>query len=210
MKERSTLEKELFNDIKKISGKIREYSRSQKELWKKVPYLALEADGRGGYSSEIANCYQRGYKKVSDFVYVDLENGELIDYEGKIVDDKWVAELSPNLNDLDAREIISELEKDIKKEDQDFAGYESGDEDYRSCKTNEEWRTKVRELFGISEDYTRNKKLLEIQRKKFDYLSSTDYVIEKLVKETINENPSMKKHVEFKRVEPIFQKDFKK
>ena len=64
---------------------IRDYARSQKDLWQKLPYLDLQATGRGGFGD--SPCYREGYWIIQSSqmhsiggysVIVDCETGELV------------------------------------------------------------------------------------------------------------------------------------
>lgn len=65
---------------------IREYSLSQKEEWQKIPMLALEAEGRTGYSDTRSRAYTQGFWALEPATrngkyqaYVDLATGEIVD-----------------------------------------------------------------------------------------------------------------------------------
>ena len=68
----------------------REISRSQIELWRQIPWLALIAHGRAGDFNKYQEAFKNGYwilesapdkmvHQVTTGVVVDLETGELID-----------------------------------------------------------------------------------------------------------------------------------
>ncbi len=59
------LETQVERDAEKLAESIREYSRSQREYWRLVPYLALEADGRS-YSDPV---------RRNVYLYADREGG---------------------------------------------------------------------------------------------------------------------------------------
>lgn len=116
LRERTTLEKNLVKAI-------REYSLSQSGLWLRVPNLALEADGRGGYSDSYMRAFSSGYWTIDSSshggiytVFVDLSNGELInplklDKEGKdrLAWDERVLEIAQDIDQINAEVIIDEL-----------------------------------------------------------------------------------------------------
>ena len=102
MKKMKRLEKQVEKDAEQLVESIREYSRVQADLWRLVPHLAVEADGRSlpqyphieyesGFTSNLdwERAYTMGYwqlrgERLERFegerfdVYVDLENGELM------------------------------------------------------------------------------------------------------------------------------------
>jgi len=103
---------------------VREYTRSQKDLWARIPYLALKADGRTGYSDAYLRAYETGYWAIESGringyygVLVDCATGELINpgNTGNPASDDTVLPLASHLNELDAAEIIAELRREGKK-----------------------------------------------------------------------------------------------
>jgi hypothetical protein len=77
------LEELLIKAVKmdsKIAAAAREYYMSQAEVWKKIPYEALMADGRGGFSPLFNTAYTMGYWDTYSYgIYIDLADGRLID-----------------------------------------------------------------------------------------------------------------------------------
>lgn len=150
---------DIPEEAKALVDKIRQYSRSQKELWQRIPLLALEADGRTGFSVKYAGVWRQGYWSLESSdepmngyrVSVDLDDGELIDpfflsinkkrpaLEGKII------QMGFSITELDASSIINLLkqealepyEKNFKPEVQDA------------------WREKVRRELQLEEVFTR-------------------------------------------------------
>jgi hypothetical protein len=145
---------------------IRDYARSQQELWRKVPWLALEADGRGSYNSTYALAYSRGFWNLyeavrddCDRVVVDLATGELLDaevaYEEPFEQSRKaygfaaaedVLPLALAMESLDAQALINSLEKELNAS--------------RASQCNEplaqrEWREKTRKKYHVQEDYVR-------------------------------------------------------
>lgn len=108
---------------------IREYAKSQVEDWRRIPYLALEADGRSGYSDNYARAYRQGVWAVeasardgSYTVYVDLATGELVNpfsfhEQARCVDayDSHVLALATSIGQLDAAAIVAGLEAAARK-----------------------------------------------------------------------------------------------
>lgn len=71
-----------------LEDRIRQYSRSQRETWRKVPYLALLADGRGNFNELYSLAYQEGYWALcSSNVYGDYQAAVKL-YTGEIIDPK--------------------------------------------------------------------------------------------------------------------------
>lgn len=140
----STKDKRLIitSKAESLIKKIFQYSTSQKKLWRRVPYLALEADDLRSHVFTSGTTYERAYKngcwrlKCSEkgmfyySMYVDLATGRLIHSyysddghdiippleEFSDADPKDVLILSYNLEEINAEKIISSLEEEIKKE----------------------------------------------------------------------------------------------
>jgi hypothetical protein len=130
---------EITANAEKVVESIRNYSRSQRELWQRVPWLALEADGRNGYCDTYARAYStgcwalegsvsRGYYSV----YVNLFTGELVSAYSvpddfsvisevpkvsnlRPADNREVLKFALSLDELDAKKLISELEEEAKE-----------------------------------------------------------------------------------------------
>lgn len=150
---------------KTLIKQIRQYSRSQKESWRRVPLLALKADGRTGHSDHYSRAYYNGFwtlERKGRFnhpeVFVDLESGELIDadsatlspYSGREITiipakDLGVLKLANNLDQLDATKVIDLLE--VKAREEYIEGYNK--------EVKERWRADIKEILGLSELYTR-------------------------------------------------------
>lgn len=108
---------------------IREFARSQVETWRRVPYLALEADGRSGFSDNYARAYRQGVWAVeasvrdgSYTVYVDLATGDLVNpfsfhEQARCVDayDSHVLALATSIDQLDAEALVVSLEAAARK-----------------------------------------------------------------------------------------------
>ncbi|MGV8152190.1 MAG: hypothetical protein ACP5OG_03845 [Candidatus Nanoarchaeia archaeon] len=136
---------------------IRDYSHFQKELWRKIPYLALEADGRRGYSDSCSLAYASGFWPISAScnegcyeALVDLENGNLVSPDIFSTNgesfypcpDKGVLKLAFSLDEIDAGKLIKTLEKEIQIQDNNEA---------------KKLREENRKKYGITKLYSRKK-----------------------------------------------------
>ena len=104
---------------------LRARSRAQTALWQKIPYLALQANGIGGFSDSLAVAYCSGYWRLepstANFygrysVFVDLATGELVkaaDPSQPAADDD-VLLLANDPECLDAQAIIDRLIREAK------------------------------------------------------------------------------------------------
>jgi len=106
----------LTQALDKLLEELKKRALGQADLWRKIPFLALQADGRSGYSGKHARAYREGYWEISDpysgeyLGVVDCDSGELLRYEptAPICRYSLVQILaSPDL--IDARGIIRSL-----------------------------------------------------------------------------------------------------
>lgn len=136
---------------KELADLIREYCRSQRHLWRQIPYLALlaETDRQSKFRRSYYVAYEMGYLNLLErhpSVHVDLESGELIGRSGDIIfslDDDAVLDLFGNLTNLDAQSIIDRL-RGISAE------HSEADRDRQ-----QKWRKEMAEKYGIQEMYVR-------------------------------------------------------
>lgn len=146
----------IIEDRKGIAEEIRKAVAIQKDLWQKIPWLALEADGRIGFSSKYACAYERGYLQLEASkingryrVYLDLDTGELFDAFfiacgiNVLASDENVVNLLRNGYELNATETIKNLEQEAKKLQILFLKNPKG------------WREEKRRKFGIEKIFTR-------------------------------------------------------
>jgi len=114
-------EAQLSNEV----TAIREAFRSQAEKWRLVPRLALEADGRGGWSQQNMMAYMHGYWDVGgDFlVLIDLYNGEIVSFPfprvGTMapmpVSDGFLTDVMAQLRRLNVDEVLAQLREAATK-----------------------------------------------------------------------------------------------
>ena len=112
----------IRSDRKELVISIRKYVRSQREDWRRVPWLALHADGRDGVYSPRNQCaYLRGCWLTGDSTAspaIDCATGELVGLVIKgatlSLSDWNVVGLSGALDKLDASRIIRKLEQEAR------------------------------------------------------------------------------------------------
>jgi hypothetical protein len=147
---------DIVKDSKGMVDRIRAYTRSQKAFWQRVPYLALQADGRDGFSDQYSYAYHYGYWQLSGSasggyynVYVDLATGELVNPvdRKKPAWDEDIAKLVPHLDELDAGKLVKELEDEAKRPY--FSGYSAAEHDT--------WRDQTRRELKLKQVYTRKR-----------------------------------------------------
>lgn len=151
-----------------LEESIRDYARSQKEGWQQIPLLALEADGRTGFSEKYSRAYKSGYWALESSirdgryqVYIDLETGELVDASSvdssfPILDldipkegnpqpakPECVLQIAHCMQELHAPFLIEKLK------------LKGGEPVQVHTEKNENWREVLKEQLGLSEVYTR-------------------------------------------------------
>ena len=158
----------IRTEADKVIFDIRELSRRQKDLWQRVPYLALQADGRSGYSDNYSRAYREGYWALDASVrsglysvYVDLENGKLVNpaVPKKLASDEDVLMLAFSLEQIDARAIVTDLYK--RGKEHTWRGYDSGKQ--------EAWRDSMQKAYKLRPDsYKRITYLSDNHRVSYD------------------------------------------
>lgn len=129
---------------------LRVYALAQVEDWKRIPWLALQAEGRSGFTDEGASRYGAGYLRLvnsggSYRIFLDLDTGELCNsfYPIKLAPDPLVMQLTPE--DLTASKYIVELEERARRPTISY---------YDPAKQ-EEWRQQKIKQYGLTERYER-------------------------------------------------------
>ena len=112
------LQKERDRINEQIAEELRKYSKSQKFLWQKIPYLALQEQGRTGYSDPPMTAYEYGLWHIKG-LFVDLETGELLDIHPTILANTSRV-INLELEDLDAGAIVNRLTSDISTQEKDW------------------------------------------------------------------------------------------
>jgi hypothetical protein len=127
---------------------IRNYCENQKDYWKKIPWLALQADGRKGYRNEYAIMYRYGYLRLSASFFVDLATGKLVSGRNLISPptDSEILHLAASIQDIDAEKIVEKLEHEAK---------EPTAKCYNS-KEQEKWRKKLARTLKVTPEYQRS------------------------------------------------------
>lgn len=159
----------IFEYAEGLVNNIQKYSMSQKTFWQKIPLLALTADGRTGYNEHYSLAYEWGFWAIGKNelghykIFIDLETGKLVNAykanESLFIDErglkicsnifpankKDILNLAFNLEEIDAKKIINNLENECKKEYYKLYNPVS----------QERWRNKVIQLNKLSENYQR-------------------------------------------------------
>lgn len=107
----------IYAARKHLVADIRKYSRAQKKDWQSIPWLALQADGRIGFSDAYARCYRRGIWTLSmphehgyHGTFVDCATGEIVGSDLKQASDYAVLFLASSIDQLTTAMIIRDLQ----------------------------------------------------------------------------------------------------
>jgi hypothetical protein len=117
----------INNQAGDLEQMIKQYCRSQKELWQRIPYLALMADSYMNPDYALQKAYESGYWDTSYHapsgrnIFVDCGTGELCYYISKSysntrqpVISEEILGLAFRLDCLDAKQAIDSLRERIK------------------------------------------------------------------------------------------------
>lgn len=113
----------IRSDRRELVISVRAYVRAQKEDWRRVPWLALQADGRNGvYSAKYQYAYLYGFWLTGDSnasPAIDCATGELVGLTtlgcATLSLSDWnVVGLSGALEKLDASKVLRYLEQDAR------------------------------------------------------------------------------------------------
>lgn len=112
-----------------LANAIRSYCRSQRDIWRQLPQLALLCDGRTGWSSQLSFCWRSGYwgfNPAGPFGHlpaVDCANGELvIPSKGVLADDGFVLTLAASLDGIDAEAVADGLRQSVSRPQAEYVG----------------------------------------------------------------------------------------
>jgi hypothetical protein len=115
---------------------LRQYSRDQAELWSQIPYLALMAQGRTGFSDNYYRAMHIGAWPVQQLhgsytVYVDLATGDLVSTldPSKLARDDQIVGILTDLEQLDAEALADSMRRDALKPINEFVWKHRGGED---------------------------------------------------------------------------------
>lgn len=111
----------IRKEAKILADHIRELCRSQADVWRTIPELALDADGRSGYSDRYAMAYRHKLwpleatlTRAGYGACVDLETGEIVRAfnTSQLADDGTVLKLAPQVFQLAATQIANLLHEE--------------------------------------------------------------------------------------------------
>lgn len=139
---------------------IRQEVASQVDIWRRLPYLAILAEGNNGFSDRRFHMYDKGLAHVAikgcnEFylTFIDCENGEIVGaHRNEVVPAtaKRVLHLAASHGGVpDAAEWLKELEADLDKK--------TGS-DYRTTQSAarlRQWKEAVIQAKGLSAEFDR-------------------------------------------------------
>lgn len=162
-------QKELIGQMgHRLAEEIRVYCRSQKELWRKIPYLALQA-GRQDFSGHFGYWGSGGTK-------VDCATGELCTAPDELYNDpptpardQSLLELTTRIDALNAQNIILEHRREIDRRWQCFSSpgavRKQSEEQKGMRKREADWKKMVLEKLGVERNYTRKFSFKQLVKK---------------------------------------------
>jgi hypothetical protein len=135
----------LKASVRHLVADLKVYVQAQKETWQKVPWLALEADGRTGYSDGVV--WREGKLRIpfgsecNYIAYIDLATGELMPFG----DPRKLALLATALELVDAEQVVAELAERAAEPQRSYVPLQPGFRNVRA------WREQMRKDYGIEE-----------------------------------------------------------
>ena len=148
-----------------LAENVRAYSKAHSKLWRLVPSLYLEIEGRTGYSNTGAWVLTKNTYPLTEGCYVELTTGDIVHYpkllpslmwdDGEINlnrEENWQNEkaperkliaLSTDIKTLDAYTLVKNLAVEAQKP---YGSWVRPDE----LEDIKKWRSSIREEHGIS------------------------------------------------------------
>lgn len=155
------MKRTLGADVSSLAEELRMFSKAQKGLWQQVPWLALQADGRSGYSDGYAFAYHKGLWRIeasiqhgSYTIAIDCATGEPFNiWQNKPASDLDLLRCVHAWCDFDAERVVAELRKHVKESH--FSGYD--------IKKVEAWRAELVTKLGLKKVFVRKGSVPQIQ-----------------------------------------------
>ncbi len=146
---------------RKLADEIRSYVLSGRNSWRRVPFLALQADGRCGFSGTYQRAYYSGLWSPSCIpneygygIFVDCATGEIVGSNCNPVGYRVVLSLLNCLDQLDAVKIIQKLQEEVSKGVPSWINKKELDGRIR-------WREELAKELRLSPLYVRSKKYIK-------------------------------------------------
>ena len=114
----------LQQEVNRLVRRIRQYCCSQVSTWRLIPALALDANGRTGFSDTLLQAFSNrlwALECSTDHGYycafVDLDTGQILAGHdtSKLADPKTVLLIGSHLAEIDAAAIVASLQVEIQK-----------------------------------------------------------------------------------------------
>ena len=147
----------ISQDARRLAEEIICHVRAQLSLWRRVPWLALEADGRASHDDARCHAFMQGVWPAGEHarvdaaaLLIDLRTGEIIRAAPFLTcgwyqrpDDAEVLGLVGSLASLDAAALIARLEAECARP---YA-------DHYEPREKEEWRMRLRVELNLKKQY---------------------------------------------------------
>lgn len=139
---------------------VRELSREQVDIWKRVPYWALMSEGRDGYVGRRQTAYKDGLWSVGSAqlgyyeMAVDLDNGELVRVRNPqelSSDSAMLRLIAGGLEQLNAQSVLERLTEEAVMPVSPYAS--------RTPEELAAWHREQMEVYNVSEYYVRERQI---------------------------------------------------
>ncbi|MBX4210610.1 hypothetical protein KW783_01410 [Candidatus Parcubacteria bacterium] len=146
----------LQESVKTLLVLVQEYCRSQVDLWRKIPWLALEADGRDGHNDIFSWAWAYGYWPIhvvgdarSGYtIFMDLSTGKMVNAhdQTRSPDEISLLIILSALENIDAMRITTMLTQEGKKSVKKYMG---------SSKDKRKWRKEMQKKYNVRTIFVR-------------------------------------------------------
>jgi hypothetical protein len=109
---------EIRKGVAQVKKQTIAYVLDQIPFWVQIPYWALQANGRTGWSEAYKAAYALGRWQVFDdrSVFVDLKTGRIVDLSSAIITDtETILRVASDLECVDARTILARLKIEARQ-----------------------------------------------------------------------------------------------
>lgn len=133
---------EMRKGVASIKRQTIAFVLDQIHFWVQIPYWALQANGRDGWSQACTEAYSlRRWDVFNDRnVFVDLKTGKIVDLNGRVITDtEAILRIASDLECVDAQTILVGLKIQAKKKTAP----------YMNKKEVEEIRKRDQEQYGV-------------------------------------------------------------
>jgi hypothetical protein len=101
---------DVFMEREKLIRMVKDYVKERAHLYREIPFLALEVNGRHHWSGKLRAAYEQFIWRVNEFVYISLKTGEL---HGRAQN---ILEITSNFRLLEPEIIVERLKSQTRQE----------------------------------------------------------------------------------------------